>query len=153
MDFAEAHQQFKSQIRAVARSQRVPGLDYDDIVSEMLVCLWRAVTSWREDQGTGFASYWWTLWCRRKATLVKAYYRIKRPITITVEDEVLDTAWCPQDIPLPPRGTTDEEALVWMLVASGEPVKDILEAMGMSRRRYYEVIRSWRTEKVRTGLV
>lgn len=151
MEFSEVHRKYADDIAITALSQRVPGLDYDDVVSEMLMCLWRAWKTFKHDKGA-FGPYWWSLWLNRRSDITAAANRIKRPRHVLVDEPILEDSYTQQLTPQPPTDDPREQ-LVWHLLAVGEPVKNVIEEIGLSRRTYYDLIRSWRTEEVRASLL
>lgn len=150
MQFEEAYERYSDDIRVAALSQRVPGLDYDDIVQEMLVCLSKAVDTWDPKKG-GFAPYWWSLWLNRRSDLTDTANRLKRPRHV-LAGTVRDTSYTTVMWPEPPQDADHNASMVWYLLASGERVKEVIEQVGLSRRAYYDLISSWRTAEVRRSL-
>lgn len=153
MTFSEVYEKFESDIRVTALSQRVPGLDYDDIVSEMVACLWKAWATFKE--GTvRFAAYWWSIWLNRRSDLTAQANAFKRPKQVLLSDLTIlpQHGYSMARWPDPPAGTTELEQRVWDLLASGEPRSVVLEETGMSKRRYYDIINGWRTEEVEKAL-
>jgi hypothetical protein len=152
MDFREVYKNFCDDIKVTALSQHVPGMAYDDVVSEMTACLWKAWRSHDPSKGS-FGSYWWSLWLNRKADIYNAFRRQKRPTTVPLPPELLpDEALLTQIVPLPPKGSSHAAKLVWHMLATGERASDVIEKTGLTRRRYYELIASWRTKEVEDSL-
>lgn len=149
MEFSEVYERYSSDIRITALSQRVPGLDHDDIVSEMEACLWKAWLTYTPSP-TSFGSYWWSIWLNRRNDLTTLANRLKRPRHVLVSDVSIlgEQPYAMQHWPEPPRGTTELERRVWDLLASGEPRSVVLEETGVSKRRYYDIIDRWRTREV-----
>lgn len=150
MKFSEAYEKYRRDIKVTALAQRVPGLDYDDVVSEMLICLWRASQTYKPGKAT-FGAYWWSLWLNRKANLVEAFNTAKRGVAVPTEDIELGS-YVQRTFPEAPRGSSPQERMVWDLLGHGEPIKDVISLTRLSRRRYYDLIASWRTDEVREGL-
>lgn len=153
MEFSEVYRRYSDDIAITALSQRVPGLDYDDVVSEMTGCLWKAWLTWKPGHA-GFGSYWWSLWLNRRSDITEAAYRLKRPKTVALGDELFpESRYLLDLVPDPPAQCTRQQRLVWMLLASGEPVNEVMRITGLSKRGYYDLIRSWRTKEVRSALL
>jgi hypothetical protein len=152
MNFQEAHALFRHDIKVSALSQRVPGLDYDDVVSEMTICLWRACETYKSGTGTRFGSYWWSLWLNRRSDIAHAYYAAKRVHPVLSDEPLVEGSYVTQMAPEAPQGASDADRMVWDLLASGETATDTMELLGMSRRRYYKTVKTWQTDEVRDAL-
>lgn len=150
MTFEERYEQFRQQIAVVALGQKIVGLDYDDVVSEMLVCLWKAHSTFDPDHGVTFGVYWWSLWLNRKSHLIEAVNAKKRPRTIPTDEPLFERSY---DMSVP-TGTPGEgvEALVWSMLGSGFLPGEVIAMTGVPRKGYYRLIRSWRTDEVRSML-
>lgn len=153
MDFIEVYERFKRDIAASAHRQNVPGLDYDDVVSEMTACLWRAWKTFAPGKGR-FEVYWWSVWLNHKGHLIQSAYRLKRPKTVLVENHFENARtyglYLRAD---PPKGCSDLERLVWTLIGSGESGAEIRRITGIPVRAYYRLLRSWRTAEVKESLI
>ena len=149
-EFSEVYEEYLPDIKVIALGQRVPGLDHDDVVAEMATCLWKAWGTWDDTKGA-FGSYWWSVWLNRRSDLTQAAFRDKRP-RLVLTDEVRGTGYTMGGWPEAPEGSDLVAQNVWNLLASGEPVKEVIHRTGVSRRRYYDLIRSWRSEEVRSIL-
>jgi DNA-directed RNA polymerase specialized sigma24 family protein len=150
MDFDVVHQAYANEIQRLAYRQQVPGMDPDDVANEMLIVLWKASRSFKAEQGS-FGTYWWSLWLNRRSDIAEAYHarkRVKAIPTGTVPDTVVY-----DPLPLLPPTSDPVEAMVWRLLAAGETGQDTRVLTEMSRRRYYDLLASWRTEEVRDGLI
>lgn len=148
MKFSTRYQSYREEIRATARRQFVPGLDYDDVVSEMSICLWRAHESWDETTGTSFGSYWWSLWLNRRTDLTRESNALKRPKTEPVEDPDKKGSYRVIRFPDPPRHATKQDRLIWELLGAGETAGSIINMLKISRRRYYRTVKGWHSEDV-----
>lgn len=148
MDFQEAHALFKHDIKVSALSQKVPGLDYDDVVSEMTICLWRATETYKAGTGTSFGAYWWSLWLNRRSDIAQAYHAAKRVHPVLSDEPLAEGTYNMSVKPQAPAGASDVDRLVWDLLAAGETATDTMELTGISRRRYYKTIDSWCTEDI-----
>lgn len=146
MQFTEVYPLFKSDIAVTALAQKVPGMDYDDVVSEMTICLWKACESYSHG-ATSLGAYWWSLWLNRKADLIRQWYASKRVHPI-LTDQVPEGSYTDPLPPDPPKKTGDVERLVWDLLAGGDEPKEVQDALGISRRRYYNTVHTWRTDSI-----
>lgn len=147
MEFSEAHEKYAHDIRVAALSQRVPGLDYDDVVQEMTACLWKACASYK---GGNFPSYWWSIWLNRKIDLIRRWtYRY--PTAPILTDEPEHGSYEDSHIPPPPDGG-ELEHTVWGLLAQGYERQDVLALLQITRHRYYNMLRTWKRDEVREGL-
>lgn len=154
MEFSEVYRKFASDIRITALSQKVPTLDYDDIVSEMMACLWKAWLTYSPGSTT-FGSYWWSIWLNRRADLTSQANAYKRPKHVLIPDLTIlpkHPAYTMARWPEAPSEAEELEEIVWNLIASGEPRSVVIEKTGVSKRRYYEIISRWRSEEVESRL-
>lgn len=152
MQFTDVYDSYKHDIKVSALSQRVPGLDYDDVVSEMTICLWKAAESYKPGK-TSFGAYWWSLWLNRKATIARDYHAKKRITYPVLTDEPLvEDTYTMERVPEPPKDSNAQDRLVWDLLASGENARDTMDLAQVSRRGYYDTLGRWRTDKVRESL-
>lgn len=141
---------YASEISRLSMTQWVPGLDPDDIASEMMICLWRAVQTYKQGS-IPFGAYWWRIWANRRDDITEAYYAVKRVHGIPTEVLPEGPAPVPQVFPLPP--TRDPLAVrVWNGLASGDAPIEVQTDNAISRRRYYDLVASWRTDEVRRRL-
>lgn len=149
MDFEAVYRENEVELRRIARNAWMPGMDADDIYSELLVCLWKATTTYDAGSETKFQSYWWSLWLNRRKDLLRAYYAQRRGDAIPfpeLPDKVVT------ENPFPSiRLDRWEEQAVWMLLGYGFTATEI-QAL-VPRRRYYQIIQSWRTPDVRKALL
>jgi DNA-directed RNA polymerase specialized sigma24 family protein len=151
MDFDAALRQYGGEIRRIAHRQVLPGMDADDIASEMTIVLWKACSTYDKSTSTPFGTYWWSMWKNRRSDLNESYYAKKRARTVPVE-RVPETTYS-DSFPLLPPTRDPVEAMVWRLLAEGESGKDVRMLTEMSRRRYYDLIASWRTDDIRDALL
>ena len=160
MTFSEVYEKYLPHIEVAALSQYVIGHDYDDIVSEMLGCLWKAWKTYDAEKGS-FAASWWPLWLTRRRDINRDAKAEKRPLMYDLwhelGDDLLDaaiSARMPTTIKHLPVPTTDDKKrrMVWVLIAAGFTPSDIMEATGMSRRAYYGIINAWRTPEIKSLL-
>ena len=149
MDFDTAWAVYEAQIRRVSHTQRVPGMDPDDIYNEMAICLWRATKTFTPGP-TPFGSYWWSLWLNRRGDIAAAHYALKRVHGIPTE-HLPERSY--EDTLFPIPSTSEPLGIaVWGALAGGDTAKEVQDDHGISRRRYYDIIGSWRTEQVREAL-
>lgn len=149
MDFDRAWARYEHEIGRLSKTQYVPGMDADDVASEMSICLWRATQTYKSG-ATTFGAYWWSLWLNRRSDIADAYYAIKRAHGVPVE-RVPERGYEPTLFPMPP--TRDPLGVsVWGALATGDTPKEVQDDHAISRRRYYELIAGWRTDDVREGL-
>lgn len=154
MEFSEVYREYASDIRITALGQKVPTLDYDDIVSEMFACLWKAWVTY-SPCSTTFGSYWWSIWLNRRSDLTAQANAYKRPKHVLLPDLGIlpkQPAYTMARWPDPPAGTGELEEIVWHLIASGEPRSVVMQRTGVSKRRYYDIISKWRSEEVESRL-
>lgn len=143
--FEEVYPGFRDDIATTALSQRIPGMDYDDIVQEMTACLWKAVQTWQDGAGASLGAYWWSLWLNRRSDLTDAATARKRARLVPVPFP-LDSTYVDRHLPAPPQGSEALDVLIWTLLAHGDPPGAVKALVGV--RRYYRAIHSWRTEAV-----
>lgn len=149
MDFDTAWATYEGQIRRTSLTQRVPGLDPDDVASEMAICLWRATKTYTPG-ATPFGSYWWSLWLNRRSDIADAHYALKRVHGIPTE-HLPEHTYEDALFPMPP--TRDALGIaVWGALAGGDTAKEVQDDHGLTRRRYYDIIARWRTPEVRAAL-
>ena len=154
LPFSDFYDVYGDEIRATAHSQSIPGLDYDDVVSEMLICLWKAANTYEYAEGTPFASYWWSLWLNRKYTLTRDFSREKRIQPVLVEDtQSLDRSVTDHHLPPAPLSADDQERLIWDLLAVGCNATEVQREAEVSKRTYYRTIQSWQTEAIHNMLI
>lgn len=151
MQFLDVYPSFKEDIAITALGQKVPGLDYDDVVSEMTICLWKACDTYTHGSATTFGAYWWSLWLNRRSDLTRQWYAEKR-VRATPVENTPDGAYTSDLAPDAPKGATEQDRLVWDLLAGGDEPKEVQDALGISRRRYYNTVKAWRTETVENML-
>lgn len=148
-------------IRLSRRSQRVPGLLPDDVAQEMRAALLKAIRTYDEDSGLSIGQYWWAVWTRAKANLLKAHFAKKRPELIPTDDadlsNLVDELWplLPADfgrvdIPCPTTDETDNRC--WKMLAAGFTGKEIRTILQISTRRWYAMIEVWKTNETHTLL-
>lgn len=157
--FASEYAGRQAEIRRLARIQRVPGMDPDDVEAELGVCLWRACMTYREDQGTTLGQLWWAIWMNRKADLIDAYFVQKRihPVPMSPDEvtELVDSLaplLTMGDLlpPCPAPGTTHHR--VWVLLAMGYQAKEVQEILELGRRAYYVIVEGLRSSDARGAL-
>lgn len=155
MDFTAAFGLYRDEINLLSTRQGIPGMDADDVANEMLVCLWKACQTYDPQHGITFGAYWWSVWTNRKINLLASYHAPSRPRAVLVPDPaVLDRRTCDVRLPPePPAGASSLERVVWELLASGERGTSVRTLTEMSKRRYYDLLRTWRTDEVRDSLV
>lgn len=153
MDFQEAHRLYEAEILRLAKTQPVLGMDPEDVVSEMLMCLWKATQTWAPGKGS-FGTWWWSIWLNRRSDINAAFHAAKRPLSYPTSHRpgLLDRQVMQRRDPDVPTGSSARDGLIWRLIASGEPVSEILRLTETSRRGYYSLMKRWRTEEVRDDL-
>lgn len=148
-DFEDCYRDFGPQIQRLAYRQHVPGMEPEDVSSEMTIVLWKAFVTY-QDGATTFGSYWWSMWLNRRSDLAGTYYARKRVHPIPVS-QVPERVYEAPGALLPPP-TTPMGRLVWRMLADGERGGDVRDMTHLSRRGYYDLIRSWRSDDVRSML-
>lgn len=151
MDFVEAYEQHREQIGRHARTVFVPGLESEDVASEMTVCLWNACKNYTPGKGQ-FAPYWWSLWLNRKADIIRSWNAEKRVHPIPVET-LPETGYGEALFPMPPAESDHLGCKVWLDIAVGYSPTEVRRKHHLSARRYYSLIESWRTDEVRRSLL
>ena len=152
MNFDAVWEQYKTDMAVAAFGQTVPGLDYDDVVSEMGICLWRATQTYDPDCEVSFGAYWWSLWLNRKADLVdawKARKRVDLGTTVPLDDvDESDYGYVQRLHIGAPEGSSATEALIWDLLSAGFTSTEVRDHSTISLRRYYATIARWRTKTI-----
>lgn len=155
VEFGEQYERYKRQVRILARFQRVPGLDADDVEAEMLVCIWKAVQTFDPSVGLDFGAWWWTIWLNRRSDLASAYYADKRPRPLSCDPAIMkvvaDQAEAMVVVPACP--TSDRVGvIIWSSLANGRTVTQAMQDAEVSKRGYYDILQRWRTSAVRRYL-
>lgn len=131
--------------------QRVPGLTYEEVRTEITFALWRAWSTWDEDGGSSFDTWWFKCWASRKAHIVEEFFRKKRVLlreatSDTMYQEAMDTIT--SDVRtaygfevIPPCPLQEHDAVqVWHLLARGFKFKEVQAALGMGRAKFDRII-------------
>lgn len=151
MEFYAALRVYGPQIDRLAHRVYIPGMDYDDVRAEMQFSLWRASTTYDLDGDVPFGAYWWKVWENRRNDLTAKALARKRPVTVPTNSHKDRPYWMPERLD-PPPGTSPIGSLVWRLLATGETGTEARSLTALSKRAYYDLIRSWRTQEVRDTL-
>lgn len=153
MTFSDLYDEMIKDIEVVALSQRVRDHDYDDVVAEMIGCLWKAWLTHHPGKGE-FKPYWWSLWLNRRADLTRYAGRVKRPSLVTTDlpPEAWGVPLVYEHRPLPMPSESVAQT-VWTMIATGHTVQEILRLAGITKRRYYSLIHQWRTPEVKEALL
>lgn len=133
----------------------MPGMDTDDIFAEMIECLWRAHCSFRISSGISIERYWWSIWMNRKADLVRRNTAMKRDCSNeTLVDDVFEEhhPLTPEPVVVPAPTFDSVSVRVWSMLADGYGPKEVMARCGISQRRFYEIVRQWRTAEIREAL-
>lgn len=149
MDFEATYEAFKDQIARLSCVQRIPEMEPEDVENEMTVMLWKAVDTHDDAKGP-FGTYWWSLWLNRRSDLSKSYYAVKRVHGLPT-GTVPDQSYAQKVFPLPPK-TDALGRRVWGAIANGDTTAEVRRDQELSRRRFYQLIHSWRTEEIRRML-
>lgn len=155
MDFEKVYAKYAPEISLLAKSQRVPGLDPEDIASEMTVALWKATTSYQPDSGLSFGQWWWSLWLNRRSDLSEAFYASKRIHPTPMDPQAARDALEAEDrvVVLPPCPSDDVlDNVIWRMLAQGSTATEVMTFTEISKRAYYSTIHEWRTPEVRRHL-
>lgn len=150
-DFAILYAHRKSEIQRLSRSQYVPGLDPDDIETELRMALWKAHNTWDPSAGTTIGQWWWVIWTNRKADLIRHWFARLEPED-TMDPEVVTSMAA--DMPdrhsrsyaAPPEDFCELEVEMWRLLNDGWEMTAICQQLGIGRKLYYRILDSWRTE-------
>jgi hypothetical protein len=155
IEFGEQYEKYRRQVKVLARLQRVPGLDADDVEVEMLVCIWKAVQTFDPSNGLDFGGWWWTLWLNRRSDISEAFYADKRPRPLSCDPAIMnvvaDQAEAMVVVPACPT-TGRADSAVWSALANGRTVSQAMEEAEVSRRGFYNILRGWRTPVIRNYL-
>jgi DNA-directed RNA polymerase specialized sigma24 family protein len=161
-EFNDLVEAWEPKLDTHARSQRVPGLDRDEVKAEMLECLWRAVVTFDEAQGVTLEPYWWRIWINRKGDLIARHFATKRRAAVISGDMTWVAELADDLYPLlrDMAGRTSAESLqkapecplsdsmtkkVWTLLAAGFQAQEVRVMLELSLRRYYRIIHALRT--------
>lgn len=150
MTFEEAYERFSREIRRLSYSQYVPGMEQDDVESEMLIVLWKAVQSHDPEKGP-LGTLWWSMWCNRRRDLIEAYHALKRIHGIPVETLPEPIHHEPVSVPVP-AFVSGYGLTVWQALAQGDTATEVKADLGLSNRAYYNLIGDWRRPEVRQFL-
>lgn len=151
--FSYLYERLHADIVRASFHQHIPGMTQEEVAAEMIVCLWRARRTYRKGHGVTLEQYWWAVWMHRKSDLISYFLSQKRDVRKEVlwDDPSIDSEVEAEIVP--PAPTRDEvENQVWAMLAAGHTRKDVLAKLAISKRRYYEIIESWRNAEVRSGL-
>lgn len=139
---------------AYSGSQRVPGMDADDVFAEMAYCFWIARKTYSKSVGIPLMSYWWQVWVNRKNDLIRFAYRKQRDsrLTITVDDEWFidhfdSNLQFHSAIPQAVNSLTPQhvvERRIWNMLAIGHTAKEIQDQLRIGHRRYVRILNKWR---------
>ena len=152
-------------MRAVSFRDRLPNMTADETYCEMMYVLWRAASTY-SDQSVPFPAWFWTLWGRHKVSYLRHWSAQKRGgDREVVADLTQDDAAKSQiaDIGVgfeedymvrvcPCHGIDPLENDVWIMLAEGWLPNDIIEELGLSRRRYYRIINVWKEKLSETDI-
>lgn len=153
--FEALYADYAQEIRRLSATQFVPGMEPEDVASEMMVALWKASQSYNPRGRLSFGQWWWTVWLNRRSDLAGIYHATKRIHPVPVEDAVLSAFDKPDSSLAPfPRCPSDDplDRNVWRLLAEGHNAREVITYTAITRRRYYAMIHRWRTEEVRERL-
>lgn len=137
-------------------NKRVFGMTPDEVQSEMFQCLWDAWHTFDPDiPDQTMTKRFWAMWQHRHVDLIRynmAKFRGRnRESTFSAYDlspediEALAPLFHMEDIPECP--SADPEARnVWTLIAFGCNWADVVELLGISKRRYYTLVNGWRSD-------
>lgn len=162
--FDEFYVQMLPRIEAHTRTQRVIGMDADDVRQELLITLWQAWFTWDPDESSTLQQHFWALWLQRKADLIRYHLAMKRDArkdaTVTFEAHEWEAllpivTW--EDLYEEGRvpACPEHEQLacsMWQLLARGSTAREVMQHLGISKRTYYRIIEGWRTPAVYAAL-
>lgn len=151
--------EFDGFITAHAWKTRVPGLDAEDVAQEMRIAYLLAWRSFDERLGLRFEQYAWAVWMNRRGKLFRAFFTDKRAADAKAVSYTLEEleAFCPLFVPSelaeePPPSFQPLARWVWRMLAYGYTRAEIMEALSISKRKYYAIIESFRTWEVEVML-
>jgi len=155
--FTNVYHERLEDIDKLAWRARIPGMDRDDVRSEMAYCLWVAWRKFDQTQCTDLGVYWWSVWLNHRANWIRSYNAQKRaakelPFS---HDELIAMAplTYPGQLVEPPDDVDDNIShTAWAMLALGYLPGEVQEALGLSNRRYYTLIDSWKTSNVHDWL-
>jgi hypothetical protein len=137
VDFSEAYERYA----------------HDDVISEMLACLWQASSTYDPERPTTFGAYWWSLWLNRKTYYIRLWNAQKRVHPVLLGEHIVEAGeYAVRLLPEPPPDAPPEAVAIWVRLALGDERQDVLRDLGISKRRYYDILHSWRTDEVATTL-
>lgn len=154
--FMEQYAERRSELARLARTQRVPGMEQDDVHAELSLCLWRACQTYDPASNVKLGQWWWAIWMNRKANLIEAYFRLRRvhPTPMTPDKVVdlvdaLSPALTHKDMRVPHCPSLDQiERSVWLLLSLGYQRTQVQRMLNIRKRQIYGIIHSWRTPEV-----
>lgn len=154
IDFEARYKERYQEIRKLSYTQYVPGMDPDDVASELTIALWKAHLTYNATSGCTFGQWWWAVWKNRKRDLFDAYHArveqvpMARGTVIQMIDanptQSVEAPDCPLEAPLVVR--------IWELLADGYTGVEIREMINVSIRQFYNVITTLQTAEVRQVL-
>ena len=146
ISFEDAYELHGLDIKRLSYRQYIPGMDREDVESEMLTVLWKASESFDASRGS-FWSYWWTMWSNKRKNLLEAFYAISRPRHVYVDTYPEHLCQGPtwREFPSPPEQYLDSIE-VWNRLARGDTASEIKSDLGLSQRGYYSLIHQWRSD-------
>lgn len=143
-EFSPLLERLSPTIDRASRYARIPGMDADDVRSEMMVCLWKAHERHDESKGE-IEGYWWSIWLNRRKDLIKYWSRRKPVLTAGSLDDIDVPQKFTTQQPDPPLGSSSVERRVWAMIGDGAERKEILAVCGISKSTYYAIIHSWKS--------
>lgn len=160
-DFRQCHVQLALRMERQCKTQRIPGMNSDEVYAEMLYTLWKAWETYDSEVGTSVEQWWWVLWVRRKSDLIESFFAHKRRMEVLVENEGLELlADAVIAVPGPEEMHVVEcprhEGILtrlWHLLADGFTGVEVRKLLGIGVNAYYRSVDKLKTDDVRLALV
>lgn len=161
--FEALYERLSPQIDRTLWSQRIRGLDIEEVRSFMVEQLWKAWETFdpsKGDEHLTVEKYWWRLWQNKKS-------KILRDLAAGIRAGDKDRVFEPDDpdlspfrfipdeslAPIPPCPVdTDDHRYVWQMLALGYTAVEIRRVAGWTRTDYDEVMADLRQAASTTGM-
>lgn len=148
-DFDTLHRMMQSRIDRWSW-QSVPGMTREEVAVEITECLWKAWQRYDPDHPVGFYRFWQAVWMNHKGHLIEKFFRIKRQSEVLTDGDTIVTLAKSYSIELFPDCPVEDEDTrrVWDLLGQGLRLGEVQKALGISRRRFDQLIATLRTPEV-----
>lgn len=144
--------------------QKVPGLTREEVESEITYALWRAWSTYTDEGGASFDTWWFKCWTSRKSNLIEEFFRKKRVLlreatSDAAYQEALDTVMAEVGSAygvevIPPCPIQDDDAIqVWSLLAKGFRFTEVQSIAGLGRVKVENIVAKFQTHPETLGLL